>query len=291
MDFTVIDVETANADMGSICQIGIARFAHGELAEAWSSLVDPEEHFDPINVSIHGLTHEHVAGHPNFAAVAGELRRRLENTVCVCHTHFDRVALSRAHEKYTQPSFSISWLDSARVVRRTWPEFSRSGYGLANVCAKLGYSFAHHDALEDAKAAGFVLVAAMRESKLDLAGWMHRVRLPINPGMSSSGAPVAREGNPEGPLHGEVLAFTGALSVPRAQAADVAARIGCEVAPGVTKRTTLLVVGDQDAYKLAGHEKSSKHRKAEEMVQHGHRLRIVRESDFFAIAEACAEGS
>jgi DNA polymerase-3 subunit epsilon len=60
----------------------------------------------------------------------------------------------------------------------------------------------------------------------------------------------------------------------------MAAKVGCEVAPGVTKKTTILVVGDQDIKKLAGHEKSSKHRKAEELALAGKRIRIIQESDF-----------
>ena len=55
MRFVAIDVETANADMGSICQIGLARFVDGELAEEWGTLVDPEDSFDAVNVSIHGI--------------------------------------------------------------------------------------------------------------------------------------------------------------------------------------------------------------------------------------------
>ena len=60
----------------------------------------------------------------------------------------------------------------------------------------------------------------------------------------------------------------------------MAACVGCEVDGGVTKRTTLLVVGDQDVQRLAGHEKSSKHRKAEQLIQMGQPIRIVRELDF-----------
>jgi DNA polymerase-3 subunit epsilon len=48
----------------------------------------------------------------------------------------------------------------------------------------------------------------------------------------------------------------------------------------MTSQTTLLVVGDQDIRKLAGHEKSSKHRKAEELITKGQSIRILRESDF-----------
>ncbi|MDD2791160.1 MAG: hypothetical protein PHU40_10910 [Sulfurimonas sp.] len=36
----------------------------------------------------------------------------------------------------------------------------------------------------------------------------------------------------------------------------------------------------QDATKLAGHEKSSKHRKAEELIQKGQHIQIIGESDF-----------
>jgi DNA polymerase-3 subunit epsilon len=60
----------------------------------------------------------------------------------------------------------------------------------------------------------------------------------------------------------------------------LAAKIGCRVEDGVNKQTSLLVVGDQDIKKLAGHEKSSKHRKAEALILAGQSIRILRETDF-----------
>jgi len=42
----------------------------------------------------------------------------------------------------------------------------------------------------------------------------------------------------------------------------------------------MLVVGDMDVTKLAGRDKSSKHRKAESLISTGHPLRIIRETDF-----------
>jgi DNA polymerase III subunit epsilon len=78
--------------------------------------------------------------------------------------------------------------------------------------------------------------------------------------------------------------FTGALTLPRSEAADLAASLGCRVASGVTRETTILVVGDQDARKLApGQERSSKHRKAERLIADGYPLRILRETDFRAL--------
>jgi DNA polymerase III subunit epsilon len=286
MNFVAIDVETANPDMSSICQIGMAIFVDGNLAEEWSTLVDPEDYFDEVNVSIHGIESRMVKGQPKLPQIADRLRTTLENTVAVCHTHFDRIALARAHIKYQLNPISTSWLDSARVVRRTWKDLAWKGYGLANVCERIGYDFKHHDALEDAKAAGYVLLAALRESQQDLEAWSRRVNQPIDPEQSSSGAAIQRDGNPEGDLYGEVVVFTGALELPRTEAATFAASVGCQVASGVTKKTTILVVGDQDVARLAGHEKSSKHRKAEQLVADGHRLRIIRETDFKALVRS-----
>lgn len=286
MNFVAIDVETANPDMSSICQIGMAKFVDGNLAEEWSTLVDPEDYFDEVNVSIHGIESRMVKGQPKLPQIADRLRTALENTVAVCHTHFDRIALARAYIKYQLSPISTSWLDSARVVRRTWKDLAWKGYGLANVCEKIGYDFKHHDALEDAKAAGYVLLAALRESQQDLEAWSSRVNQPINPEQSSSGAAIQRDGNPEGDLYGEVVVFTGALELPRTEAANFAASVGCQVASGVTRKTTILVVGDQDVARLVGHEKSLKHRKAEQLVADGHRLRIIRETDFKALVRS-----
>jgi DNA polymerase-3 subunit epsilon len=43
-------------------------------------------------------------------------------------------------------------------------------------------------------------------------------------------------------------------------------------------------VGDIDVKRLAGHEKSSKHRKAEELMAKGFSIRIIRETDFRELA-------
>ena len=66
MQFVAIDVETANPDMGSICQIGLAKFVDGQLAEEWSTLVDPEDYFDDVNISIHGIELRMVRGQPKL---------------------------------------------------------------------------------------------------------------------------------------------------------------------------------------------------------------------------------
>jgi DNA polymerase-3 subunit epsilon len=284
MHFVAIDVETANPDMSSICQVGVARYEHGLLVGEWSTLVDPDDYFDEFNVAIHGIDESSVNGSPTFSDIAEELWANLHGQIVVSHTHFDRVALHQTSQRHNLSLPSITWLDSARVARRTWEEVASKGYGLYSVCEKLGHSFKHHDALEDAKAAARVLLAAIERTGLDVDGWLKRVRQPIDPKAVGSGAAIRRDGNPEGPLAGEVIVFTGALELPRREAADMAAALGCDVAAGVSKKTTMLVVGNQDLSKLAGHEKSSKHRKAEELIRAGVSIRLLKECDFKGLA-------
>ena len=284
--FVAIDLETANADMTSICQIGLVHYRAGELVDTWKTYVDPQDYFDGFNVNLHGIDESTVAGAPTFPGIADELFDHLDHQVVVSHTHFDRVALERSVSRFQTRSPACTWLDSARIARRTWPEVAWGGYGLKVVCKRLGYAFQHHDALEDAKAAAHIVQAACRESGLDIRGWLERVRRPID---LASAPSARRDGNPEGALFGETVVFTGSLSIPRRDAADLAASVGCSVAGSVTKNTTLLVVGNLDIRMLAGHSKSGKHRKAEELISKGTAIRILAEDDFRELVRIGAE--
>ena len=277
MGFVAIDVETANADLASICQIGLASF-QGETPEyEFKSLINPEDDFDALNISIHGIDEEMVKNSPNWKEIHARVNAQIRGKIVVCHTAFDRVATHRVCEKYKLPEYDCIWLDSARVVRRTWQKFAKSGYGLQNVAEELGIKYSPHDALEDALCAGQILNRAIAESGLSVEQWLNRVKLPIG---QEHGGPINREGCPEGPLHGEVVVFTGTLSMLRREAANLAAAAGCEVTDAVSKHTTLLVVGNQDIKRLAGHTTSRKQRRAEELIKAGQNIRILTESDF-----------
>lgn len=284
IDFVAIDVETANPDYSSICQIGMVAYSKGMIAQQWKSLVNPQDYFYPSQVNVHGIDASMVRNSPTYPEVLTIMQSWLSHQIVACHTPFDKISIKQVHEKYALAPLLCRWLDTARVTRRAWSQFSESGYRIANITEFLGISFKHHDALEDARAAGEVLLRAVQETGITVEGWLKRIEQPIS-GTRSYQYPskVTREGNVEGPLLGEILVFTGELSIPRSKAADMAALAGCTVAANITKKTTIIVVGNQDIQKLAGHEKSSKHRKAEELIANGQEIRILRECDFLAL--------
>ena len=282
MDFTVIDVETANPNLASICQVGIAVFRDGKLHESWSSLVNPHDYFHPMNTSVHGIDESMVMSAPSWSEAYAQILPFVTGQIVASHMPFDRTATLRACQSAGLAHFDCYWLDTARVARRAWSEFSRSGYGLKNLANHFGISFEHHDALEDARAAGEILLRAIAHTGSTAAEWCSLVNRPLSPALKPV---VGLPDSLEGVLAGNVVVFTGALSIPRQQASEMAAQGGCEVGLNVTKQTTLLVVGDQDISRLAGKDKSSKHRKAEELITKGQKIRILGESDFQALLQ------
>ena len=295
MTFNSIDVETAT-DEDEICQIGIVHVRDGIIVDQWQTLVNPEVGFAPFNVSIHGIEEADTRNSPTLPEVRDELRRRLRDSVLVSHTAFDRVAFERAMTQYDLEQLRVTWLDSAKIVRRAWPEkYSRRGYGLKNVATDLGISFQHHDALEDARAAAEIVLRACAEANTDIEGWLQRVKRPVSASSSKSVSrsrsrsrsrprPVLRrEGNAKGALFGNTLVFTGKLDklgITKEAAADMAAAAGCKVTTSVSKKTTMLVVGTQNKRKLKGRKKSNRHRDAEILIEEGANIRILSQSDF-----------
>ena len=151
----------------------------------WQTLgfhsLNPEDEFNAINVSIHGIDEDQVKDAPTWAEVLPHVTSRMDGRIVVCHTPFDRLAVTRACDRSGLAVCACTWLDSARVVRRAWPEFSKSGYGLSNVAAHFGIDYQAHDALEDARCAGELLLRAVAETGLSPEQWLIRVEQPIDP--------------------------------------------------------------------------------------------------------------
>lgn len=203
ISFNAVDVETANTDTGSICQIGIASVVNGIVADQWKTLVNPERHFDPWNIRIHGITEDDVLGSPTLAEIRSELSLRLHGSVVVSHTGFDRGAFDRAMAQNRLEQLRVTWLDSAKIARRAWPDrYARRGYGLKSVARDLRIAFRHHDALEDARAAAEIVIHACAATGLDIEGWLRRVQRPIHerpiherPARRKRSAPVRHSGH------------------------------------------------------------------------------------------------
>lgn len=301
MDFVALDVETANFDRSSICQLGIVEFRSGVAELCWESLVDPEDLFHPRMIEIHGIEAETVREAPTWPEVYDDVSSLIGGRIVVAHSTFDSSAVAGACARYGLPQIGCGWVDSMRLAQYVWPDLGPRGYSLGSLAARMGINFEHHDAAEDAFAAGRIAVLAARQGRLTLADWVEAASAPARPPVSQSGGywrgdarqhvDVKRIGVPGGPLGGETVVFTGELAVSRTEAADRAAAAGCNVATSVTRKTTILVVGVRNAADFGGAEKSTKHRRAEELIAEGRPICVVSEREFHELLDTTGVGA
>ena len=260
--FVAVDVETANPDRSSICSIGVVDFKDGS---EWKTLVDPQDWFLTHHVDIHRIDEAAVRGAPTWDHVSDTVRGLLLDRVVVSHTSFDRVALSRASERWQVDLAACTWLDSEAMARGAWPQRTLpGGFKLQNLCEFLSYELVeHHDALADARAAGHVLLRAMAELGIDHERLFGALAVARNQAVSAScrtSASPKREGSLDAPLAGEVVVFAGKLSLGPSVRADLAAAAGCDVAADVSGKTTILVQG-----RMEDHRKTRSQRRADEV--------------------------
>lgn len=159
--FIALDVETANSDASSICQIGIACVRHDGAIETFATYVNPRCRFSGFNVQLHGIGPDHVATAPDFGTAFARLAPLLGPHPLIQHSSFDKRAIDQACALSALDASSWQWSNSVTIARRAWPEFiGNGGHGLSHLKRQLGLHFEHHDAGEDARAAALVVLQA-----------------------------------------------------------------------------------------------------------------------------------
>ncbi|MFT3968093.1 MAG: 3'-5' exonuclease [Sphingobium sp.] len=262
-DFVVVDVETACSRVSSICQIGIVGFRDGREIFAYETLVDPRDEFSPFNIGIHGITADHVMGHPTFSDISEVVAGHIGGRITVAHSHFDKGALAAACRVAGRAAIEARWLDSVRVAKRAWPHLPSHRL---NVLARfLGIEHRHHDALSDARAAGLVVLKAMEHTGIDLHEWMNA------PARSTAVAPPPAA---TGPLKGERVAILGEAR--DGKLAHVIAGAGGRLVSSVGSTTTMLIVATRQPYGRWV-SASPEYRKAQAMIDAGKPMMIQTE--------------
>ena len=187
LTFNAIDVETANRTRASICQIGLVIVRDGTISDAISILVNPEEDFEPINTSIHGIGSRTVQGALTMPLLHPKLSE-LTDGVLVSHSSFDRQALEQATGKYGLAMPQVRWLDSGRIARAAWPErYGRDGWNLKKIAEDLGISFQHHEAVDDARVSAEIVLRACSDTGLGLDEWLRQAGYGRHDAVESSG--------------------------------------------------------------------------------------------------------
>lgn len=303
MDFVAIDFETANSLRTSVCSIGIVQVKNGEIKEEIHTLINPLSEFHYYNTKIHGITEDMVISAPTFEEFWPNFKGFIDNQMIIAHNaSFDisvlRASLNNFHESYPNFQYGCSY----QIAKKVWPNLYN--HKLSTVSNYLGISLRHHDALEDARAAALITLEALQKTQTnsiqDLSK-LHKLKIgtpiPTKKQVSrpkKSNADVFIQSietefsspNRKHPLYGANIVFTGRMiSMTRVQAAQLAVNCGANCKGSVDSNTNVLVVGDNDLEKYVQGVKSTKMKKAEDMIRQGLPIEIVGEQDFLRLVK------
>ena len=304
MDFAAIDFETANHSMASVCAVGLVIVEGGKVREKVLKLVRPKElHFDPFNVMIHGITEDIVKNEPEFCDLWPEIRSLVEGKVVLAHnSSFDMGVLREVLHQYGLDFPPLRSCCTVKISRKVWPELNN--HKLSTVAEHLGISFRHHNALEDALACAKIAVTACRLYDVATIDELaERIRISVRPVDNSLPrrtysnrsplsfpnpkdiVPDTANLNSNHPFFGATCVFTGNLkSMSRKEAMQTVVNCGGYCSNNVSKRTQYLVMGETDFSRVKG-GKSAKLRKAEQLINNGSELIILKEEDFLKLVK------
>lgn len=272
----------------------------GEVVETARWLMRPpagEDDFDDFNVALHGITKAMVRGEPHFAARLPQILEFIGDLPVVAHNAaFDTGCLRDACDASGIAWPTLQYACSLVFARATYDLLS---YSLPWAAEAAGFLLDdHHQPEADAVASARIMldIAARRGAddwpallqdihavfgRVSPEGWTGSHRLwSGDRALLPSPNPAA---DPEHPFYGREMVFTGTLSaMTRTQAWSLVAECGATPAAGVTKRTSILVVGYQDARKLRpGARLSAKAQKAADLRAKGRAIEVMPEDDFF----------
>jgi DNA polymerase-3 subunit epsilon len=316
LSFVALDFETANSSRASACSLGMTKVVNGKIVDSKYELFRPPEGYDlfePRNIAIHGIHPEDVAKKKRFIELWPAFHTFIGGLPVVAHNaSFDisvlRATLTASNHLWPQLEYACTYVASKNlfdIARHRLPDVARA----ANVEWDEDQ---HHDALFDSRiCAEIVLALSIKQNSSTLMELLTSLNLEIGElfedgwytcrsksystkSHHSSGEkahsprdiPINAEADPSHPLFGQVVVFTGAISIPRPEAWKLVAQVGAIPKDGLTKKTNYLVLGEQDLSKLkAGETKSSKQREAEALKDSGSEIEIIDERDFFALLE------
>ncbi|MBR7071639.1 MAG: 3'-5' exonuclease [Clostridia bacterium] len=149
--FVAFDVETPNRKNDRMSAIGIAVIEDGVIVEEFSSLIDPETHFDPFNTMLTGINGETVCHAPTFPQVWTKIETMMSGGLLIAHNAvFDMGVLKSCLRDYAVPwKPYVRYCCTVQMGRRLLPGMK---HNLNILCDYYGIPLDHHQASSDSRA-------------------------------------------------------------------------------------------------------------------------------------------
>lgn len=281
-DFTAIDLETTgNSPLSDdIIEVGAIRYRDGKAVAQFQELVNPGYKVPPFISDMTGISDDMLQEARSLGEILPEFLDFIGDDIVLGHNvHFDVNFIYDACINCELPPFSNDLIDILRISRLLHKDWQ--SHRLCDIACGLGINnHGWHRSLCDCDVAARCYLKMMDENPDFCEKRSHKKTLKI----SSITANVDKI-NESSPLCGKTCVFTGALTISREEAMQIAVNCGAVVKSKVSKNTDYLIMGDQDIRRVGDDGMSSKEEKARALNEAGDvNIVFLGESDFLQMA-------
>ena len=282
-DYVVIDLETTGLmpQFDDIIEIGAIKYEGNKEIARFHSFVSIDRPLSSFVTRLTGITDEMLKGAPTIEQILPEFLNFISDSILVAHNaNFDINFIYDESDRLFDRRFTNQFIDTLRLARRCALPVENNK--LKTLIKHFGISQkVSHRAMDDCEAT-YLLYNRLKEYIKE-----NNVCLSPKPSVSYRVADTVANSDvvdTDNPFYGKVVAFTGTLeSMPRKDAAQIVANMGGVLNDGVNKKNNYLVLGNFDYCSSIKDGKSSKHKRAEELILKGQDLEIIPETVFLSM--------
>lgn len=321
-EFVVVDIETTglSKEFDEIIEVSALHVKNWELIDSFSELTQPYSYFDcddpddPDAILVDkekniygyyvygfityltGITNKMLENARKIDVVLKDFLDYIGDLPIVGHNvSFDYNFIMYNAEKFDLIFKNNQRIDTMRMSKKLFKE--NKGFKLKNICGYLKVPYDDtkaHRGIYDCRYTTacyyriYQIIMELYGSKEAFAKefnhYYNRKHKYVTVEDLKNIKPESDDIDETNPLFGMEIVFTGKLEkMERKIAQQIAVNFGATLGKSVTKKTNILVLGDNDYCPLIKDGKSAKQKKAEELILNGQDIQIMPETVFYEI--------
>lgn len=290
-DYIVLDLETTglSSDHDEIIEVSALKVHCGKIIDRYETLIHPLQEIPSFISDLTGITNDMVLNAPYFSDILSELIDFIGNLYIVGHNvNFDINFLYDSLMNAAGVPLMNDYIDTLRISRKLYPNMQH--HKLINLIEYL--DIVPDGNLHRASQDTYCTLQCFLKMQEDVS---NRFKNPsdffalfkkryawANKIDSRLITAEVTEFDTSHPLYGKTCVFTGTLDrISRREAMQLVANLGGCLGNGVTRKTDYLILGNNDYCTTIKDGKSTKQKKAEELILKGFDIQIMPEDVFY----------
>ena len=288
-DYIVIDIETSDIDYfyGEIIEIACIKVKNNKITETFDELIKPKYKIRPFTTQLTGITNEMVKNKEDITTILHKLKEFIQDDILIGHNvNFDVNFIYDAMQDKTDLHLTNNFIDTLRLSRRLVSDVEN--HKLQTLAKYFNATTPTHRAMADVLATHHVFnelkeIAKENPSKLIIKS-TNKSKTTDLEAIKATNSPEDIDSNNY--FFNKKVCFTGKMDfLTKKDAAQIIANLGAHIQKDVDHHTNVLILGNLEYQQRRFNDKSSKHKKAELLIEHNVNIEILTERSFLELID------